>query len=86
MNVAAKRNKGALRGPGRKKEAKLIRHGCEEQSGIGVMLARSKRRKQYAFQAWIDLPIPSSQVTNMCIGGTQDLHLLKTFKDQPPQG
>lgn len=45
MNVAAKRNIGALGGPGRTKEAKLIRQGCEEQSGIGVVLARSKRGK-----------------------------------------
>lgn len=45
MNVAAKRNKRASKGLGRKKEAKLIRHGCEEQSGTEVMLARSKRRK-----------------------------------------
>lgn len=36
MSVAAKGNKGAWRGPGGEKEAKLIRHGCEEQSGTGV--------------------------------------------------
>lgn len=45
MNVAAKRNNRALRGPGRTKESNLISQGCEEQSGIGVVLARSKRRK-----------------------------------------
>lgn len=50
MNVAAKRNKGALRGPGRKKEEKLIRHGCEEQSGIGSCWPEAKGGNHKCFK------------------------------------
>jgi len=45
MNVASKRNKRSLRRPSRTKDAKLFRHSCKEQSGTGVVLARSIRMK-----------------------------------------
>lgn len=38
------------------------------------------------FQACIDFPVLSSQVTSVAMGGTQDSHLIKKFKEQLPQG